>query len=139
MDVTKLDIDKTQLKNCKILVVDDEEIFRSYVLQTLQGFSCFSVENGKTAIEVFTEKLPDITFLDINLPDKSGQDLLVQFKQIKPNAYIIMLSGNKTQTHVKLAMQNGASGYIIKPFNQQQIHKFVEYYLKVNKRKFQPK
>ncbi|MCH2037806.1 MAG: response regulator [Rickettsiales bacterium] len=123
-------------RKCKILIIDDDSLFRSYALQAVKGFRSFTAQTGDEGLKIFKEEKPDITFLDIGLPDADGQELLKEIKTIKPNAFIVMMTGNNTQKDVQQAMQNGASGYIIKPFNVQQVKKFVAHYIKVNAKKF---
>ena len=124
------------INKCKILVIDDDEIFRSYALQAVKGFNNFSAGSVSDGLKLFEEEKPDIIFLDIGLPDGNGQKLLREFITIDPSSFVVMMTGNNTQKDVQEAMINGASGYIIKPFDVKQVKKFVAHYLKKNTSKF---
>jgi len=69
---------------------------------------------------------PDITFLDIKLPDGNGLDLLEQMKKINPNAYIVMVTGSQSPEDVEASKKHKVNGYILKPFNVKKVQEFVD-------------
>lgn len=103
------------------------------------GFSCRLVENvlqkkyqltalhtAERALETYIRLAPDVLFLDINLPDVTGHELLEQIMKIDPSAYVIMLSGNSDRDNISMAMGKGAKGFIAKPFTREKIHQYIE-------------
>ncbi|MBN4066777.1 sigma-54-dependent Fis family transcriptional regulator [Simkania negevensis] len=108
----------------KILIIDDEES----ILQSLQqifdnkGYRTATAANGKKALDLITSELsipfvPDIVLLDILLPDINGLALLRQFKEIIPEASIMMITAYGSVPQCVEAMRHGAIEYILKPFN----------------------
>ncbi len=67
-------------------------------------------------------------FLDIGLPDKSGHDVLKEIMKVHPNAFVIMLTASNIVSDVKMAMSEGAKGYIVKPFSRKQIKESINNY-----------
>ena len=104
-------------KKATILVVDDERgVRQSFNMVLKDEYNILVAGTGEEALEIFTKNTVDLVLLDILLPDIYGIDLLKKFKEIDPNAEIIMVTAVKEiQTAVK-AIKLGAYEYIIKPF-----------------------
>ncbi len=73
---------------------------------------------------------PDILFLDVNLPDKSGIDLCKEIKAHYSDIQIIALSSFNQQSFIKKMMDNGASGYVIKNASRDELIKAINAVLK---------
>lgn len=69
------------------------------------------------AIEQAVKLRPDIVCLDIVMPKGNGLDVLKQIRKELPQTVVLMVTGSSDSSTVKTALQSGASGYIIKPFN----------------------
>ena len=69
---------------------------------------------GAEAIQLFKEQLPDVTLLDLRLPDMSGIDVLIAIRSQFPEARIIMLTTFEGDVEVQRALQAGARGYLLK-------------------------
>ena len=69
---------------------------------------------GGEAIQLFKEYLPDVTLLDLRLPDMSGIDTLIAIRTAFPNARVIMLTTFEGDVEIHRALQAGASGYLLK-------------------------
>lgn len=82
----------------------------------------------------YDDSLPDITFLDIDLPDGNGFELLDYIRSQEPEAYVIMLTGSKLPEDVATSQEKGVSGYIIKPFTKAKIEEYIEDYMQVRER-----
>ncbi|MEM7616839.1 MAG: response regulator [Pseudomonadota bacterium] len=121
---------KNLLDNHKILIVDDDDLFRAYAMKAFDFLHPFSASTGVEAREIFNNEKPDITLLDVCLPDDNGIDLLKEFLEIKPDAYIVIITGHNTEAVIKSALDSGAAGYIMKPFNIRQIKKLIVQYIK---------
>lgn len=102
----------------KILVVDDELLLRDVLFDYLnrQGFEVILSPDAEKAIEICKEITPDIALIDIKLPKISGIELTQILKQSFPDLPIIIMTGYPSLDTAILAMQNGATEYIVKPF-----------------------
>jgi len=110
MDVTSL----------RILIIDDSDLscaLLSVILRS-DNYNIVGIANdAATGIKMAQTHKPDVIFLDIVMPDISGLDALPALKKSMPNAAIVMVSGVDDNDMVTSAIQLGANGYIIKPFN----------------------
>lgn len=70
--------------------------------------------NGAEAVQLFKEHLPDVTLLDLRLPDMSGIDVLIAIRSQFPEARIIMLTTFEGDVEIQRALQAGARGYLLK-------------------------
>lgn len=111
-----------------ILICDDSLLVRKKLKDCLLecgDYNILEATNGQSAIEIFTQSKPDLVFLDIVMPDKNGIDALQEMKSIKNDAKVIMLSSSGTRTHLKSSMEAGASDFIQKPWEKEQIEHIV--------------
>ncbi|MDH5544381.1 MAG: response regulator [Gammaproteobacteria bacterium] len=119
----------------KALIVDDDSFIRQVLRMILSELSIevvhesFSVKDADISIK---SHQADVVFLDIMLPDGSGLDLIEPARKALPNAKILMISGNATQEKVKEAVDKGASGFIVKPFNANVVVKNIANALKID-------
>jgi two-component system chemotaxis response regulator CheY len=114
----------SDVSSLSYLIVDDVSSVREFLRQTLISMQVSEIHessNGTDAIEAFKKNIPDVVFLDIELPDLDGQSVLRQIKNIKSNAFVVMVSAHSTVENVKEAISNGAAGFIVKPFSQKKI------------------
>jgi two-component system, chemotaxis family, chemotaxis protein CheY len=110
------------------LVVDDVAAVRSYISQILQQLGIMSVleaADGQTAASLFSQYKPELVFLDIQLPDINGQQLLKQFKQQHQQTVVVMVSAFSSVENLKHAIENGAKAFVIKPFTAARINNLV--------------
>jgi len=109
-----------------ILVVEDQPFNLQLVVQIIgRGFDIFTATDGATALKVYETQAPDVVFLDIDLPDIDGFQILKTVTEIDPAAFIVMLTASHKRQDVEYAMQNNAQGYIVKPFTKQKINQYV--------------
>jgi DNA-binding NarL/FixJ family response regulator len=103
----------------KILLVDDHALIRdalrgvlAELQKTVEIFECSDAESALRALE----KGPDIQMLvlDLNLPDRSGLDLLAEVRDRYPAIGVVVLSGNQDRASVQRALDLGAVGFIPK-------------------------
>lgn len=106
-----------------ILIVDDEAPVRNMIQRTLQrhGYSCLQAADGREA-RAFLEKEPvDLILCDINMPGESGLELIAWVKEAHPDVAIIMVSGINDTDVARAALEAGVYGYLVKPFELNQI------------------
>lgn len=110
----------------EILVVEDDPFSRKLIGAALNGHSVSFAEDGRTAVTVHLQKAPGIVFLDIDLPDVSGHDVLAKILSFDRQAYIVMLSGNSQIENVQGAVNSGAKGFVGKPFTKEKLLQYIE-------------
>jgi len=108
----------------RVLIVDDALFIRKTLKMMLEKNDYEVVgeaENGLEAILKYNELKPDLVTMDITMPKMDGLTALKTIKKINPSAKVIMLTALGREETVKEAMLSGASGFIIKPFVQEQV------------------
>ena len=110
-------------KRFRVLVIDDDPSIREYLeaLATRQGYDVFSVEDGEHALETLQETRPDIVTLDVVLPGMDGLETLRRIKQRLPDVPVVMLSGHGQAPTIVEAMRRGASDFLRKPFEVEEL------------------
>jgi len=102
----------------RILAVDDHPLFRQGIaaLVTCQPDMCLVAEasNGREAIQQFRTHHPDITLMDLQMPEMDGLDALVAIRGEFPDAQIIVLTTYTGDVQILRAMQVGARAYLLK-------------------------
>lgn len=113
----------------KILIVDDASFMRMMIKDVLtkNGFEVVGeAENGAKAIEKYKELQPDLTIMDITMPEVDGIQAVKEIKKADPNAKIIMCSAMGQQAMVIEAIQAGAKDFIVKPFQADRVIEAVQ-------------
>lgn len=108
----------------RVLVVDDAAFMRMMVrdILTKNGYEVVGeAENGMKAVEKYSELHPDLTTMDITMPEMDGISAVKAIKKIDPNAKIIMCSAMGQQAMVIEAIQAGARDFIVKPFQADRV------------------
>ena len=102
-----------------ILIVEDEESQKSLLegLLVREGYNARGAGDGKTAIKLFKELPIEIVLLDFKLPDTDGLALLKEFKEINPEADIIMITAFGSIENAVTALKSGAAEYLTKPID----------------------
>lgn len=101
---------KSMIKS-KVLVVDDEESIRNLVKTALtqEGRQVLLSSHGQDAIEIFRKERPDITILDIHMPDLSGIEVLKRIRAVDHRATVMIFTGSCTDAMVKQAQELGVT------------------------------
>jgi len=108
----------------RILVVDDAAFMRMMVKDILSknGYEVVGeAENGLKAVEKYQELKPDLTTMDITMPEMDGISAVKAIKKIDPAAKVIMCSAMGQQAMVVEAIQAGARDFIVKPFQADRV------------------
>lgn len=100
-----------------ILVIDDEPYLRRSMVLILEeaGYRVTAVGSVNDAIQKLQDEIFDLVFLDIQLPDRSGIDLLRLARKDHPDLPILILTGNATLDTAVEAVRYGARDYLLKP------------------------
>lgn len=113
----------------KFLVADDSAFMRKMLVEILKegGFTnVVEAENGKIALEKIEAEKPDLTLLDIIMPEVDGVEVT---KQASSKTKIIIISAIGQDGIIKEAKDNGALGFIVKPFQKDQVLEEVKKHL----------
>lgn len=105
-------------RKTRILVVDDHPMVRDGILATIRAQSDMEVvgeaTSGQEAISLFSQERPDITLMDLRLPDMSGNDAIAQIRSTFPNARVIVLTTYQGDVQAIKAFKAGAMAYLLK-------------------------
>jgi two-component system, NtrC family, response regulator AtoC len=100
----------------KVLVVDDDSAIRYTLTEALRGWGYEPLEASTVAaLESFDAEKPSAVLQDVNLPDGSGLDALLEYKKRQPQAIVIMITGNVQLEDTIAALRGGAYDFIGKP------------------------
>ncbi len=113
------------------LIVDDINEMRALLKVMLKKNGITDIveaSNGAAALQSYSQALPDMVFLDINMPDNSGLEVLEALLKQDSFAYVVMVSGESTVKNVKKALDLGARGFVVKPYTYQKIAEMIERY-----------
>lgn len=105
-----------------IFIVDDEKLIREGIICALEDeYKFHEFSTAEAALEVFEERRPDLILLDIGLPDMSGIDALIKFKEMAPDVLVVMITAYEDVEVVITCMKTGAYDYIIKPIHMERL------------------
>ena len=115
-----------------ILIIDDDAGIRKTLSKILEreGYVVKGVENGKQAIEASKEEFFNVALIDIRLPDIEGTKLLDKLKETEPKMVKIIVTGFPSLQNATDAVNEGADGYILKPFDVKELLTMIENHLK---------
>jgi len=111
------------LKNIKLLLVDDEERFRTTLSKRLaeKGLAAETAGNGIEALKIVKDRHVDVIVLDIRMPEMDGIETLRQVKKIDAEVEIILLTGHANIESAVEGMRLGAYDYLMKPCDLEQL------------------
>lgn len=108
----------------KILVVDDDDSIRRYIakLLTQNGYDVSTVSNGKDAVnELRRGAEVSLVILDILMPEMDGLETLAEIRKLSGDIPILMLSALGQTNIIVKAMKAGATDYLVKPFEEEEL------------------
>ena len=115
----------------KVLLVDDEYMITEG-LKRLIPFEKWDMEvvatanHADDALDYVREHPVDIVISDVNMPDKTGLEMIGEMKELLPNAYYILLSGYQEFDYVKKAMNLNVVDYLVKPVDKVELERLLE-------------
>ncbi|HOO51553.1 MAG TPA: response regulator [Alphaproteobacteria bacterium] len=105
-----------------VLLVEDDAFTQQLVKLAIKDeFEIISAETALQALAYYQRHLPDMVFLDIQLPDGNGINLLQKISAADANNYIVMLSSHTQKEKIIECQGFGAKGFIGKPFTRQRL------------------
>jgi len=113
------------LENASVLVVDDEKDLLFVMKNYLEGLGLkpITINNGFEAIEFYKKNLGkiEVVFLDLKMPGMGGMEVFYKLKQIHHEVKVILMTGYHRDLYVDRLLKEGAVGYLVKPFQQEDI------------------
>jgi len=115
----------------KVLLVDDEYMITEG-LKRLIPFDKWDMEvvatanHADDALDYVREHPVDIVISDVNMPDKTGLEMIGEMKELLPNAYYILLSGYQEFDYVKKALNLNVVDYLVKPVDKVELERLLE-------------
>ncbi len=119
-------------KVINLLIIDDDDFVSASLSDYLinKGFGVRTASNGKDGIASFEREQPSLVLLDQKLPDMEGVGVCKKILEINPNAKIIFITAYATVQYAVEAMQAGASHYLSKPFELDELSITIDMALK---------
>ncbi len=127
-------------QNINFLILDDVDATRELLrglLASIVGSPRFKFQvtmhqaaNAEQALNLMKKHKISLAFLDIELPDDSGLNVLRQMKAEYPGAFAVMVSGSSSKQNVLAAIEEGVLGFILKPFNRARVEEAVANFVK---------
>lgn len=108
-----------ETKKLKTLVLEDEPETNELMCKTLQNFfsDVYSAGDATEALTLFEKYSPDIIFIDIILPGKSGLEVAREIREINPKQIIVIVSASNDMGNISEAVKIGVNNFIRKPID----------------------
>jgi len=105
-------------RSIRILSVDDHPLLREGIAVLIENqpdmHLVAQAATGREAIQQFRQHQPDVTLMDLRLPDISGIDALIAIRNDYPDACVVMLTTFEGDVEIQRALEAGARGYLLK-------------------------
>jgi DNA-binding NarL/FixJ family response regulator len=113
----------------RIFSIDDHPLMREGIAAIIRNepdmLLVAEASNGREAIQGFREHRPDITLMDLRLPDIGGIDAMVAIRTEFADARIIMLTTFEGDVEIRRALQAGAAGYMLKTMPRRELVEMI--------------
>jgi len=111
-----------------VLVADDEELLRWSIKEIVsrQGYRVVVAENGREALEVYRREQPDLSLLDIQMPEMTGMEVLKEIIAEDPQALVVMISAYGQVERAVSACRLGAQDFVCKPFDNDDLLRRID-------------
>ena len=113
----------------KLMIVDDSNIIRRRIERSQQIARLEvvgSASNGRAAVEMFLRTQPDVVTMDLTMPEMDGIECVKELVAINSNVLILVVSALADKATAVEAIENGANGFLCKPFTDRQLNDALE-------------
>jgi len=113
----------------KIMLVDDSRTIRNIqknVLKQLEHTDVVEAADGVEALAAFNEQVPDLMFVDWNMPNMDGITLVHKIREVNKTVPIIMCTTEAEKSRVLQAIKAGVNNYIVKPFTVESLAEKIQ-------------
>lgn len=120
-----------------VLIIDDDKVICDILakMMSLIGHESRYAVTGREGLELAQDNMFDIVFLDVNLPDANGLDLIKIIKSAPSSPQVIIITGDSDPDGAEMAISSGAWNYLVKPFLRQELTLQVSRALQFRKEK----
>ncbi len=132
MNIRTASTRSTKSTSNTILIIDDEPFLRSTLGVILRrvGYATQEAADAQEALQLLSARAFDLVFLDLQMPDRDGLDLLPEIIQVAPGVPVLILTANGSLEKAVEALRLGARDYLLKPVDPGQIITRVDDILK---------
>ncbi len=116
-----------------ILIIDDEKVIldlTSIILRN-RGYLVFTAADASNGLDIIVKHKPQLVLLDYMMPGMDGMSTLKEIRGRFPDTYVIMFTGKGNEELAVELMKSGASDYVLKPFNNQDLAERIENVLRI--------
>lgn len=111
----------------RAIIVDDEPIIRNAIrkigLWEQNGIEIIAEsDNGRDALGIIRQERPDLAFIDMNMPEMSGNDLMIRLSAEKLPVMVVVISGYDQFEYARAAINYGAVAYLLKPVDRKELN-----------------
>jgi two-component system response regulator PilR (NtrC family) len=112
----------------RLLVVDDEQSMREFLESFLrrEGYDVSTAADVNTALSYLESDEIDLVITDMQMPEKTGLDLILEARELSPETAMVMITGFGTTDSAISAMREGAYDYLTKPFKVDELRIVIE-------------
>ena len=119
----------------RILVIDDEprllQVIESFL--SLEGFAVMCAQSAEAGLRLLADEAPNIVVIDINMPGIDGLEVCRRIKSRAPHIPVLIFSGRGSERDRERAHAAGASDFVQKPFNLQELVGLIRHHMTVEK------
>ncbi len=114
-----------------VLVVEDDQTLREALCDTLDlaGYRVVAAADARTALEILRRETISMVVTDVQMPEMDGHALLQQIKADRPQLPVLLMTAYGTVKNAVAAMRDGASDYLVKPFEAEVLINMVARYV----------
>lgn len=119
-----------KMSDVRVLICDDSILVRKRLRELLERLGCTvaaEAADGQQAVALFARHRPEVVFMDIIMPKKTGLEALREIRAIAPDAKVVMASSVGTQSHLKEAVDVGVYDFLQKPIDEQQVQRILDH------------
>jgi len=111
---------ENRFADVSVIVVDDNDTTRAMLraIMRAEGIEVIGeAKDGASGLAMIRKLRPSLVCLDVMMPEVDGIEILTQIKAEMPDIRVLMITGSTDRETVQAAVQGGANGYLVKPFN----------------------
>lgn len=114
----------------KVVVADDHKLFRQGLIGLMHAYDDLvevvgEAATGREAVQLARRLRPDVVLMDIQMPDGDGLEATREIKQTLPDVAVVILTSSELDEHLLQAMQMGASGYLLKDLDADELFEML--------------
>lgn len=121
-----------KVQDMRVLVSDDSLLMRKKLKDMVLEVGCkevFEAGDGQEAIDLYKEHKPDLVFMDIIMPQKTGIEAITEIKAFDEDAYVVVVSSIGTKNKLREAIKAGAQDFLQKPIQKDNVEHLIKNYI----------